>query len=227
MHRRVRHLNAAAVSGALTVLDSRFIYGIADGGAIETWNSRTGSNDVTQSTGTQQPLYETNELNGNPVVRFDGSNDVMSCSFTTANVASAVYISKQNSTAAQFRRYFTLRSGATARLCTFRDGSDNTIGGFATAFGPRSLAFSGYNIATSVCSSSSFLLAVNGVTSTTSGSYNTSASSLDVGSGLDTSGPYPLPCDIAYLAVFTTELTAAMRRRLEQAAAFSFKLQCS
>lgn len=227
MHRRARHLNASAVSGALTVLDSRFISGIADGGAVGTWSSRTGSNDVTQSTGTQQPVYETNELNGNPVVRFDGSNDVMSCSFATANTPSVVMVSKQNSASAQFRRYFDLRAGTTAKVTLFRDATDYSLGCYALAFGPRNISYSGYNIASAVISTGTFLVSVDGVTSSTSGTYDCSSSTLDVGSGLSASGPYALPCDIAYFAIFTAELTASMRRRLEQAAAFSFKLQCS
>lgn len=53
-------------------LDASQITGLTDGDAISTWSDESGeSNDATQSTSTYQPTYQTNELNGKPVVRFD------------------------------------------------------------------------------------------------------------------------------------------------------------
>lgn len=45
---------------------------------VSTWADSSGNgNDATQATGINQPLYITNVVNGNPIVRFDGSNDYM------------------------------------------------------------------------------------------------------------------------------------------------------
>lgn len=224
MHRRARHLNPAA-AGAFAAYDSRFITGLTDGASVSSWSDRTANANTL--TGTNQPTYETNELNGNPVVRFDGTNDQLSASFASSSLQSAVLVAKQNSASAQFRAYFAVRSLSNARLEFFRDGSDYTLGNYASAFASRNISFSGYNIASCAGNASSMLTAVNGVTATVSGSYTYTGGVLDVGNSASGGGPYPLPCDIAYLVLWASELAAPLRRRIEQAAARSFKLQCS
>ena len=53
--------------------------------AISSWVDKSGSgNTVTQGTGASQPTYRTNVLNGKPVVRFDGTNDLMQKTSATA-----------------------------------------------------------------------------------------------------------------------------------------------
>jgi hypothetical protein len=50
---------------------------LSDGDPVATWADSSGqNNDATQS-GSARPTYQTNELNGLPVVRFDGNNDLM------------------------------------------------------------------------------------------------------------------------------------------------------
>lgn len=62
----------------LTVWLGTPISGAVNGGAIADWPDSSGSsNDPTQATGANQPLYETNQINGRDVVRFDGSNDYL------------------------------------------------------------------------------------------------------------------------------------------------------
>jgi hypothetical protein len=59
-----------------------------DGTALATWKDKSGKAAVfTQSTGSLQPIYKTNILNGKPIVRFDGVDDYMpSVSAFAANV---------------------------------------------------------------------------------------------------------------------------------------------
>jgi hypothetical protein len=59
----VQHLKADALS-------------LSDGTAVETWTATVGR-DATQSTPESRPTFETNEQNGLPCIRFDGSNDYM------------------------------------------------------------------------------------------------------------------------------------------------------
>jgi hypothetical protein len=57
-------------------LDASQITGLNDGDAVTTWADLSGNgNDATQATGSKKPTYQTNELNGRPVVRFDGVDD--------------------------------------------------------------------------------------------------------------------------------------------------------
>jgi len=55
----------------------------ADGESIATWSDQTGNGfDLTQSTSTNQPTLKTSIINGNPVVRFDGSDDFLTAAFS-------------------------------------------------------------------------------------------------------------------------------------------------
>lgn len=48
----------------------------SDGDAVTTWTDQSGAgNNVTQATGAAKPIYKTAQINGKPVVRFDGTDD--------------------------------------------------------------------------------------------------------------------------------------------------------
>lgn len=48
---------------------------LADGAAVSSWTDSSGNaRHATQATGASQPTYQTNELNGEPIVRFDGTD---------------------------------------------------------------------------------------------------------------------------------------------------------
>ncbi|WP_258097564.1 T9SS type A sorting domain-containing protein [Marinoscillum pacificum] len=72
---KVANLNAAvslwlkANSGTSTT---------TNGAAVDTWNNSVNGSNNASSSGTARPLYVANNLNGNPVLDFDGSNDIMS-----------------------------------------------------------------------------------------------------------------------------------------------------
>lgn len=57
-------------------LDARDIGGLSDGDPITTWtDSSAAGNDVTQATSGRRPVYKTNIIGTNPVVRFSGADD--------------------------------------------------------------------------------------------------------------------------------------------------------
>ena len=59
-------------------LDASQITGLNDGDPVATWADVSGySRSATQSTAGKRPIYKTNILNGKPVLRFDGADDVM------------------------------------------------------------------------------------------------------------------------------------------------------
>ncbi|MCP4439492.1 MAG: hypothetical protein GY810_11170, partial [Aureispira sp.] len=53
-----------------------------DGNQISTWNDQSGNgNSLSQATANKQPTYQSNDsedINNNPVIKFDGTDDVMS-----------------------------------------------------------------------------------------------------------------------------------------------------
>ena len=51
----------------------------ADGSSVASWTDSSGnSNSVAQGVSARQPTLQTNELHGRNVVRFDGTNDILS-----------------------------------------------------------------------------------------------------------------------------------------------------
>jgi probable HAF family extracellular repeat protein len=55
------------------------ISGLTNGAAVATWGDSSGANNnAYQATAANRPLYWTNSINGNPVVRYDGANDYFS-----------------------------------------------------------------------------------------------------------------------------------------------------
>lgn len=49
-----------------------------NGSTVSAWADQSGNgNDAVQATAANQPLYVANQLNGEPVIRFDGSNDYL------------------------------------------------------------------------------------------------------------------------------------------------------
>ena len=103
MHRRNRHINAAA-AGAVCVLDTRYLSGLSNGSGISSWTDRNKNknNSPTQATANNQPLYTTNVLNGNPGALFNNaaSSQGRWLSFpsgmtTGATALSAIYFYKR------------------------------------------------------------------------------------------------------------------------------------
>jgi probable HAF family extracellular repeat protein len=57
-------------------LKTETLSALADGAAVSTWADSSGqANDASQSNGSFRPNYWTNQVNGRPIVRFDGMND--------------------------------------------------------------------------------------------------------------------------------------------------------
>jgi len=70
---------------------------LADLAPVATWTDSSGAGNNATATGTAQPTYRTNILNGKPVLRFNGTANVMNLpnNFTTQN---SVFIAYANAT---------------------------------------------------------------------------------------------------------------------------------
>lgn len=77
-------------TGLVEWLKADAITGLADNDPISTWTASVGNNGT--QTGTARPTYQTNELNGLPIVRFDGSNDYFNIGNFSALTAGEVFI---------------------------------------------------------------------------------------------------------------------------------------
>ena len=83
MRARQRHL-VLGQTGATVVLDSRILTE-SDGTALDSWTNRGSLAISPAATSTARPTVELDEQGGNPVVRFDGSNDRMVFDSSTAS----------------------------------------------------------------------------------------------------------------------------------------------
>jgi hypothetical protein len=74
------------------------ITGLADGAAVSSWTDQSGNaRHMAQATGSKQPTYETNELNGLPVVRFvAASAKQLTNSTNFAAPVTVIYVGRQN-----------------------------------------------------------------------------------------------------------------------------------
>lgn len=247
MRARQRHSNPKD-AGAFLSLDSRFISGLANGAAVSTWTSRTGTNNATQATTARQPIYTTNVFGGQPSVKFTKANTHFMRTGngpfgTTSNIWILAVASKNatadfgavinqgdfttfGATVAELifgngtRRWSTLVSGGSSPGSTVLDASAQT----------QNVA----SIAVASCAASSGVnLNVNGVSVGTGSSLpgNINNASTPVGIGGRGSGTVgsadALDGDIAQIIYAAVSMSGGLAKRLRHSAAFSFKIACS
>ena len=71
----------STISGLMIWLKADAITGLSDGASISSWPDSSGNNlNATQSNTGDQPIYKANIINGEPVVRFNGTSDYMETS---------------------------------------------------------------------------------------------------------------------------------------------------
>lgn len=79
----VKKFAPTQISGCVLWLPADRITGLSDGDAVSSWPDWSGEgNDATQTTTANKPTYQTAELAGRPVVRFDGTDDFLECALT-------------------------------------------------------------------------------------------------------------------------------------------------
>jgi hypothetical protein len=242
MRARQRHLNPKA-AGAYTALDSRFEFSVATGTAISSWVSRTGSNNASQATGSNQPLYTTNAINGQPAILFDGSDDFMTISTSiTSNAVSVIAVGHKTSLGGALN--------AASRLTVIWNTADNVVNpgdyGNTKAWvvfyyntgawrSYRNLAeilsiTKGYvpSVFGAVLDGSSVTGSVDGETATgTTSSTALNSNQIRIAAAPQTGSNGYLNGYVGYLVYFLSVLTAPLRRRLERGAGYSFKIACS
>jgi hypothetical protein len=112
------------------------ITGLSDGAAVGTWSDSSGlGNDATEGTGGFQPTYQTNEVNGLPCVRFDGTDDrlsivgtnMLAASNNAAGFTAFAYVNL-SSAGTVGRNIFSLSSGTDGTAVRVKFGQRVTTG---------------------------------------------------------------------------------------------------
>lgn len=111
------------LSAAIMALDERAV--VLDGsGNVSTWTDGAGlTHSPTNATTTKRPAWTTNQLNGYPIARFDGTDDFLATSFTNAQPMEAWIVFKNRAIGLQGINDVVF-DGATAAKMTLISCSD-------------------------------------------------------------------------------------------------------
>lgn len=227
MRARQRHLKPKSI-GAFIALDSRYI-NQSDNTAVSSWVDISGnSNNANQANATNQPTFQTAELGGNGVVRFDGSNDFLESPTITKNQPYTVFaISYPRQY--KFGGYNSFFEDTSLGCTTFigLQGGVSKHGAHAGVdlFGPTS-TLNTWFLGSYVFNTSSSKVSINSGTTFTgnAGSRNLNGK-FQLGRSWDSSAYYNN--DTAFAIACEGAFSDALRKRCEHSAAYSFKLACS
>ncbi|HNS65014.1 MAG TPA: hypothetical protein PKJ26_00795, partial [Candidatus Woesebacteria bacterium] len=88
------------ISGLKLWLDAGSIMGLSDGDQVSSMTDLSGSGfHATQTISANKPIYKTNQIDGKPVIRFDGTNDYLSVGTirATEGGVTSLVVSKRDS----------------------------------------------------------------------------------------------------------------------------------
>ena len=231
MRARQRHFNAKA-AGADLVLDARFLTA-SDNDAIQTWTSRTGINDATQATLAARPTYKVNTSGGQPTLRFDG-NDSMGfsgniISGTPDGFAAFVYKVDTDPPTDVFLTGPVLGDFGTAGSANHWPFNDGVIyDDFGTTdrktAGNPTPSLSSFCIISQHSAANDFVINING-----SQFYSTATNTVGWSNTqlIGLSGAFFLLGNVGLVIFAPLKPTSSLRKRIDHAAAFSFKIACS
>jgi hypothetical protein len=239
MRARQRHLNPKA-AGAALVLDARYITGLNNNDAVTTWPDRSGNAyDPTQSTGFQRPVYKTNQISGNPVITFDGSNDYLSFG-TPLDFTGFVVVVKTSTTAPNktFLGVRTTQAGVFAsHYCQLGNPARTTTWYRLTTGGlfgaTAGVVTSGTaSIVSGSRSDTALKVALNGVfgtEGTTSNPLSDVSTTTFVGAGWYNNAivDYWAGDLASVIGITGTRPTDGLLKRLQNSSALSYKIACS
>jgi hypothetical protein len=232
--RRVRHLNPAH-AGAVLVLDSRFITGLADGDPVSTWNDRSSNGLNATSSGTARPLYKVAIQGGCPALNFDAVNDELVGTFNYTQTAATVICTAQVPGFSPYARFFQL-SDAGADFSTsghyiplLRANGTSQIASWVGGNLRGTIAVNtGWTTLSAQHSGSSLLVRAAGVSgSSFSNTLSKTWTRYGISSNTMAAGGAVLGANYGSAAVFNTALSLPLLKRIEHAQSFSFKVPCN
>lgn len=224
MRARQRHLKPKSI-GAFIALDSRYI-NQSDNTAVSSWADISGnSNNADQANATFQPTFQTAELGGNGVVRFDGSNDFLETPTITKNqpYTSFVIVYPRQTYAGGYNQFFEdttlgclILIWPTLKWAAYAGTNLNNAGtAVLNAWALNSAVFNG----------SSSSISFNGTTTTGNAGANNINGKFQVGRAYNDG--FRTNNDLAVSMVCQGAFSNSLRKKIERNLAYSFKLPCS
>lgn len=206
--------------GLLLWLDATKITGLADGAGVNTWNDLSG-NGYHFTEATNPPTYKVNILNGRPVVRFDGFNDVLTAaSQISFAAAKTLFLVFSAASSAGTRNIF--HSDVTVNDC-FAIGIGNNLAGAQFFNSPTAYSRSGV-----INTTSAYILSVTKTAGNVapamwiSGASQSGTTAIAQGTGLTmalgraaSAGAF-CQADVAEFFIYNRVLSAAERQAVER-----------
>lgn len=199
------------IAGLLAWYDANAITGLVNNDPVTTWADRRGAGpDATQGTAAKKPLFKTAILNGLPVVRFDGVDDLLVATVTLNQPKTVIVVTRL--LAGGGTNQYVLDGQATNAQVVGTAGTGGQMVLYAGDTLSVACTETNWNIFMGEFNGVSSAISVNGVR-TTGGAGATNATGLTLGnSGGET---IPLNGDIAEVLVYNTQLNAAQRAQVE------------
>jgi len=240
MHRRARHFNPGS-AGAVIAVDSRFISGLSNNDEVTTWRNIAQANDATSISGLGTPNYITNQLAGQPAVRFENNNALRFStitSFTASTIICAakpislltgdnniIYYGNDSSFSTNFNWVGVGKNFASNFWVTgnFNNPTERSVVS-TTAYDTNEQIASGLTNDSGV--NRIFTKGVQTGTATST-AINVSASARPTLGRRGNQTVGYINADVYAVSLIPSAVSASLRRRLEHAVAFSFKIPCS
>ena len=211
-------------SGTLSAWYKADSLSLSDGAGVGAWTDSSGNgNTVAQLTSARQPTFETNELNTKPIVRFDGTNDILSdgdiaaLDVGTGDIWLAAVFKSTDDSGAQF--FFEKGTTSFGLMTTAAGVLQARLGGTTNIPSQSAGNWSrtAFVIVTAARVSSTCNGFVNGSAMTTTGTTNSTSISnsnvLDIGASAV--GGNPLIGDMAEILVGGATLDDNQRTKIE------------
>ncbi len=230
-------------------LDARYGFNQSDNTDVNTWEDRsTNNNDATQATAAYKPKYRTNIQGGQPSLEFapaSDSKDRLDGSFTaTSNTLTYVGVVNLGSSTPAFARALALsknnandfdnnsrgipllRNSANNQFYCLKSSGSSTV----------SISQNTWYIVSTIWNGTNGTIRVNESSSATQTGANATANfdvnQYRVGMAFDSTTPESNATGawkgyISASALFNSAVNSSMRKRLQFAAAFSFKIACN
>lgn len=203
--------------------------GLSDTDPVSSWPDTSGfNNDLAQGTGSKQPTYQTNELNGWPIVRFDGTDDFMSVvlasTFSQPNTLFLIAKHRTGSVTADEYMVAGEASDGSNESHTIEavQATPDVYGANAGSQGEFGTLDTSYHIIIVAFDGASSIARIDRTQSTESlGTRN--LKELYLGIGRDGSSG-PADVDIAEAVLFRRKLSVAQMRHLEDYASWCYDL---
>jgi hypothetical protein len=249
MRARHRHFNPAH-AGASVALDARYGFSQSDNTDVDTWEDRSSNNqDASQATQARKPKYRTNIQGGQPSLEFLPALSAikrLDGSFTaTSNTLTFVGVANLGSSPPSFGRVVGLSknnandfNSNTRGIPLHRNSTNNQFycvkgSGSSTI----SISQNTWYIVSTIWDGTNGTIRVNESSSATQTGANATANfdvnQYRVGYAFDSTSNENQTLTgawkgyISLSSLFSSAVNASMRKRLQFAAAFSFKIACN